>query len=484
MSNILNEAFKAMNLIESEDFDLGSLEDMSKINSYLDDEDNMDVTDATVVDPEATEEDEIQNSYVGKIICQCPICKGLTYKNPEEIVIDEENGLVDVGVECPTCFSDSGLTIIGEVSSYSETEATEAEEVTNEPIVDDAEDATEPTKEIDTNEVKDEKDTEIEESVQSKSKHLCMETCGEASITEELEDVQISADGMSIGVDSNTDGALDLHINTEETTEDTTTDDEVITPLDDETKTELNIDTDDELESDDEDDIDDFDEESFDIQSESYLKSKYENVNSYKTSDVSTKNNKLVVEGIITFNSGKKGKTSFVLESLSKTKNECLFRCKNENINLDFIARGQVNNKSFVTESLNNTIHSTLKGKKLTESLSKPLTNLHLKENLSESDWSEEEWNKIQEFEDFQKGLAEIIIDGFGINDLMNTSPEDWVVMDVNDDEDLGYYLVNEYGEPSDEDKMNYFDYEKYGRDYRLESSGNFVDGVFIERIY
>lgn len=482
MSNILNEAFKAMNLIESEDFDLGSLEDMSKIDSYLDDEDNMGETDITVVDPEATEEDELQNSYVGKIICQCPICKGLTYKNPEEIVIDEENGLVDVGVECPTCFSDSGLTIIGEVSPYSETETTEAEEIANEPVIDDIDDITEPTEKVTTDETEDEKDTEIEESVQSKSKHLCMETCSQAPITEELEDVQISADGMSIGVDSDTDGALDLHIDTEENTDDVATEDEVIAPLDDETKDELNVD--DELESDDEDDIDDFDEESFDTQSESYLKSKYENVNSYKTSDVSTKNNKLVVEGVITFNSGKKGKTSFMLESLNKTKNECIFRCKNENINIDFIARGQINNKSFVTESLASTIHSTLKGKKLTESFNKPLTNLHLKEDLSESDWSEEEWAKIQEFEDSQKGLAEIIIDGFGINELMETSPEDWVVMDVNDDEDLGYHLVNEYGEPSDEDKMNYFDYEKYGRDYRLESSGNFVDGVFIERIY
>lgn len=55
---------------------------------------------------------------------------------------------------------------------------------------------------------------------------------------------------------------------------------------------------------------------------------------------------------------------------------------------------------------------------------------------------------------------------------------------DVATDRDLGEYVVEELGvELSKETLQNYFDYEKYGRDVRLEEGGSFVDkGYFVSR--
>ena len=55
---------------------------------------------------------------------------------------------------------------------------------------------------------------------------------------------------------------------------------------------------------------------------------------------------------------------------------------------------------------------------------------------------------------------------------------------DVDTDRELGEYLVEELGvELSKEKLLRYIDYEKYGRDVRLEEGGSFVDkGYFVSR--
>lgn len=55
---------------------------------------------------------------------------------------------------------------------------------------------------------------------------------------------------------------------------------------------------------------------------------------------------------------------------------------------------------------------------------------------------------------------------------------------DVSTDRELGEYVVEELGaELSREQLEFYFDYEKYGRDIRLEEGGSFVDkGYFVSR--
>lgn len=55
---------------------------------------------------------------------------------------------------------------------------------------------------------------------------------------------------------------------------------------------------------------------------------------------------------------------------------------------------------------------------------------------------------------------------------------------DLATDRELGEYIVDEIGfELSRETLENYFDYEKFGRDVRLEEGGSFVDrGYFVSR--
>lgn len=55
---------------------------------------------------------------------------------------------------------------------------------------------------------------------------------------------------------------------------------------------------------------------------------------------------------------------------------------------------------------------------------------------------------------------------------------------DLATDRELGEYIVDEIGfELSREQLERYFDYEKFGRDVRLEEGGSFVDrGYFVSR--
>ena len=59
-----------------------------------------------------------------------------------------------------------------------------------------------------------------------------------------------------------------------------------------------------------------------------------------------------------------------------------------------------------------------------------------------------------------------------------------WLYPDVTTDRELGEYVVEELGvELSREQLERYLDYEKYGRDVRLEEGGSFVDrGYFVSR--
>ena len=68
---------------------------------------------------------------------------------------------------------------------------------------------------------------------------------------------------------------------------------------------------------------------------------------------------------------------------------------------------------------------------------------------------------------------------------LLNAEFDDcWFYPDITTDRELGEYLVDDMGvELSREQLERYLDYEKYGRDVRLEEGGSFVDkGYFVSR--
>ena len=68
------------------------------------------------------------------------------------------------------------------------------------------------------------------------------------------------------------------------------------------------------------DDIDDIDDKAYDKLTEAYLKRIYSNVSSFKTKKVDIDNNKLIVEGVISFKSGKHRNTTFIFENISRSK--------------------------------------------------------------------------------------------------------------------------------------------------------------------
>ena len=69
--------------------------------------------------------------------------------------------------------------------------------------------------------------------------------------------------------------------------------------------------------------------------------------------------------------------------------------------------------------------------------------------------------------------------------ELLNAEFDDcWLYPDVSTDRELGQYIVEDMGvELSRETLERYLDYEKFGRDVRLEEGGSFVDkGYFVSR--
>ena len=167
---------------------------------------------------------------------------------------------------------------------------------------------------------------------------------------ESLEEVEVKTGDTKVEVSSDEDGKITVSsepCETKETSEDNA---EVIKPISDETR--------DSIENGETDvDIEDMDTDAFDELGESYLKRVYENVSAYKTSKVSTQDNKFVVEGLITFDSGNQKSTSFVFESANCTKDGRL-KFIGENMQIAkgekaFSLIGTADNKKFVTESFN-----------------------------------------------------------------------------------------------------------------------------------
>ena len=168
------------------------------------------------------------------------------------------------------------------------------------------------------------------------------------SLKESVKDITITTDDSKTTMTSDDEGKVTLTTEPVEQHKD----DEVIEPLTDETEAEIEA-------NDGEEDIDieDFDEESFDELGEGYFKNVYENVNSFKASNITTKGNKVIVEGVITFDNNVKKNTSFLFESANKTKNG-KYRFIGENLNVTkgnkaFSLIGNVTDKKFLSESMN-----------------------------------------------------------------------------------------------------------------------------------
>ena len=116
-SSYLGKAFKAFDELNEELFDVTD-DGIHALDKFYDG-DNTDVI--AVIDADAEEEEDLKDSYVGKVILECPVCESMIYKDTDDIHIDEDaSELVNVEEECPCCHTVGGFHIIGTVAPYGE----------------------------------------------------------------------------------------------------------------------------------------------------------------------------------------------------------------------------------------------------------------------------------------------------------------------------------------------------------------------------
>ena len=116
MSVILNEAFRQLEAMDQDVFDADE-EGLKKLDAFLDNDEATDVS--VVIDPDAENEDELKDSYIGKILCRCVVCQSDIMKNEEDLHKDENcPDVVNCGDECPMCQSVDGYKIIGRIAPY------------------------------------------------------------------------------------------------------------------------------------------------------------------------------------------------------------------------------------------------------------------------------------------------------------------------------------------------------------------------------
>ena len=87
MTNFLNEAFKKLDALNEDTFDLTS-DGIEELKDFKE-TDKVDDT-VFIIDPEAKDEDELEDSYIGKIILECDVCHSLIYKDKEDVHVDDE----------------------------------------------------------------------------------------------------------------------------------------------------------------------------------------------------------------------------------------------------------------------------------------------------------------------------------------------------------------------------------------------------------
>lgn len=400
MEKYLKEAFKSLDEIDTlneEVFDISLGDDFDRAIEFEDEEPVDDREEEIIIDPLASEEEDLQDDYIGKVVLQCEICQSMIYKDPSEVVIDDELELANVEEACPFCQSEDGFKVIGEIKPFGEEEKEEEHEEEKEeehtedeePVVDseeeseeEAEDAMDESiktrKKVRTEELEDEK---IEESTNVEKIMKVLDSIGsigesvekcpvchkvpckckkEEELKEDFQKVDIETDTQKMSMESDENGKVTV---TTEPKEGPVAEasDEVIAPVSDEVREIIGNNKPEEEEMAEEPeytdvDFDEFEESDFDELGESYLKRVYENVKSFKTTKGSVQGNQLKLEGLIKFKSGKQAKTNFVFEAYQATKTGKLkFIGENKQFakgKKSFILSGRNDNKKLVCESL------------------------------------------------------------------------------------------------------------------------------------
>ena len=409
MEKYLQEAFKAFDEIDTlnEDvFDISINDGLDKAKEFEEEPVWDDREEEIIIDPLAETEEDLQKDYVGKAILQCEICQSMVYKDPSEVVIDEESELANLEDICPFCQSQDGFKVIGEIKEFCDDEECEEEhkeEVAEEPTEEKPEEEVEVSSEEEVE--KPAEDEDLEEAIRTRKK-VRTENLKEAKslkakmarkaqkdplddidadaddkkekakkkfakakddadsdrdyklkkkgLKEDFQKVDIETDTQKMSMESDENGKVTV---TTEPKEEQVAEAgaEVIAPVSDEVKAEFKSSEEEPEEID--YDFDEFEEKDFDSLGEGFLKKVYENVKSFKTTEGRLSGNQLMLEGLITFKSGKQAKTNFVFEAYKATKTGKLkFLGENKQFakgKKSFTLSGKADGKKLVCESLN-----------------------------------------------------------------------------------------------------------------------------------
>lgn len=121
MLDYINEAFKSLDLLTEDVFKADS-EGINELSDFIEDDEAEETI--SIIDMDAETEDDLQDSYVGKVIVDCNVCHSHVFKNKEDIKLDDD-GVVDIEEDCPYCGDNNGFVIIGEIHEFNPDSDTE-----------------------------------------------------------------------------------------------------------------------------------------------------------------------------------------------------------------------------------------------------------------------------------------------------------------------------------------------------------------------
>lgn len=369
-------------LAESETFNIASSEGIEELDDFLlnDEEDNIEM----IIDVEAEDVEDLKDSYVGSLILQCPTCKTMIYKDEEKVIQSEDEELVNVDEECPHCGDLNGYVIVGQVAPYEETDEEEVQEVDEEPIEDDTveetEDELEEVTPEETTEVQETEETvennidgfedELKEEPKKESLKIIKKALNESNYRgcDEVRfinhgdwaDPELEYNGRTFNYYRIEDALWEMYLEDggnrrDEDAFNQYVRDNCVRLLD---EIIYNEEESEQLEEEKNINIESFTEAKFDEMVKAYVHRIYENVKTYKTTNgnVDDVNNKLTVEGVITFNSGKTTNTKFVFEAVNMRENgKIKFVGLNETFSKSkraFALYGTIKGSDLIAESL------------------------------------------------------------------------------------------------------------------------------------
>lgn len=340
MLDYINEAFRSLQSLDEDIFST-DYEGINNLSTFMDEKNDTETV--RIIDPEADSTDDINTAYVGKVIIDCNVCHSHIFKNKEDIVITDE-GEVNIEEQCPYCGEQSGFIVVGEITKYPAAVDNNTDDAVEETATN-TEGDSEPL------------DTKVEESYTSNNRSFLRRT---SVISEAVNNVNVETDDSIVTVNTTEEGKVTVTTEPKQESSDIAEGEEVITPVSSETTEEIISSNDEVIEEPDDMteinfDIDEVDEETIDELGESYLKRVYENVDSFKTSAVSSKNNRIIVEGVINFKSGVEKKTGFIFEAKAATKTgKVKFIGENKHLcrgNKAFTLTGKLEGTKLIAES-------------------------------------------------------------------------------------------------------------------------------------